>query len=183
MKLQEIISKSKETPFNELIKVTSYIPLLLKGQIVKNIIALSTVPDQDTGLMKKDFLFQELFTTIFITLELSDVEIENILDESGTIEIDVAIEAYEQLIESGIYNYICNCLINNDINALVDMEVKQKVDLYNSVAAVLQRTITSLVTKIPSEEGVKELMSQLSTQLGDLNILNPKKSTKKIKDN
>jgi hypothetical protein len=183
MKLQEIISKLKEgTPLSDLIKITPYIPLLAKRAIMNNAASLSTYIDEETNMMKKDILLSELFCTLFVTIETSDVEIENLQDENGEINVETAIEAYESLMESGAYSRISCKLVNNDVDALVDAEMNQRIDNHNSVASVLNRAIGVLIEKIPNEDSIKELITQLPAQLaslGDLSVLTGGKKGKK----
>lgn len=126
---------------------------------------------------------QELFTTLFVTLELSDLEIEGLFDSEGLVNIEVALESYDLLMALGIYHHICQQLSNNDIDLLITYEVQQRMELYNSVAAVLSRTLQSVISLLPSENKLMDAMKELPTMLsglGNLEILGtkPKKAKK-----
>jgi hypothetical protein len=176
MKLQEIISNNKSgTLLKELIQITTpYIPLLLKRQIRNTVVTLSTYVDEETNMMRSDKLLMEMYATLMVCLECTDIELDELVNEEGEINIECAIEAYDELIQSGVYSYIMTNIANNDIDALVEIEIQERLDTYNSVASVLNRAISSVMKKLPSEESMKELLTQLPTQLAglkDLNIL------------
>jgi hypothetical protein len=177
MELKQIIVELKEGKFfPDLIKVEEYIPFSTKRVLTDDVVGLCLYLDEETNLLVNDILFKDLLTVIMKTLQLTDVEIENVTDELGELNIDVVIEAYDNLIELGIYEYIKSQLKNDDIDAIIEYKIKQRLETYNSVGNVIKGIVNELVSKIPSQEEIGNLMTSLPSQLEDLKslkILNP----------
>jgi hypothetical protein len=188
MELKQIISQLEEgKSFPDLIKVDEYIPFSIKRVLTDDVVGLCIYKDEETDLLVNDILFKDLLTVIMKTLQLTDVEIENMTDENGELNIDVVIEAYDSLMELGIYEYIKSQLKNDDIDAIIEYKIKQRLETYNSVGNVIKSIVNELVSKIPSQEEIGNLMTSLPFQLEDLKnlkILNPSnKSNVKSKTN
>ena len=62
--------------------------------------------------------------------------------------------------------------MNDDIWELVRYEVSQELEINNSVANVLKTTIEDLVAKLPTQEEIGQLMTQIPSQLDGLKNLN-----------
>jgi hypothetical protein len=189
MKLQELISKIQEsgesTDLKSLINTKSYLPILTQRAIVKSICDMCLYVDEETDMLQCDYVMKELFYVLNTTLECSDIEIDGIIDENGEIDLETAVEAYDLIIEFGVYEHIRFNSRTPKFRTFLDQEIEQKISTYNSVSNVLRKSINSLMDKIPSEANIKELMEQLPTQLsslGDLQILgNGKKTRSKTK--
>lgn len=188
MKLNEIIDlKPTQQQLSGLIKVElPYIPLADKRNITDNIARLSVYVDETTILLMHDVLAQRLLSAIHRVLYLTDIEIENILDENNDINIEIAVNSYDKMIQNGILQHIEAQLVNDDIDEIVNYKIKQNIETYNSVSNVLRNIVTDLVSKIPSQEDIGNLMTSLPSQiegLKDLKILNglntPTQNTKK----
>lgn len=177
MNLNEILEQLKQVDnkpnLSELVNVElSYIPFSDKRNITDSIANLSTFVDETTNLLIHDKLAEDLLTLIHKVLYLTDITIENILDEENDINTEVAIEAYDNLLQSGIASYIDSQLVNDDISILVEHKIKQKLETQNSVTFVLTNLITDIASKIPSQEEIQGLMTSLPAQLSQLNNLN-----------
>jgi hypothetical protein len=187
MNIKEIVKnlKDNQAKIADMVKVEkTYIPLILKRSLVNNVCNMSLLLDDETKMLTNDLIMQELFTTLFLSLELSDLEIENLFDVDSNLDIQIALESYDMLMEYGIYNYICQQLSNNDIEALITFEIENRLETYNSVAAVLSRTLQSVVNMLPSEAKLIDIMKDLPSilsGLGKLEVLGegkPKKTKK-----
>ncbi len=177
MELKQIIAELKEGKFfTDLIKVDEYIQFTTKRVLTDDVIGLCLYKDEETDLLVNDILFKDLLTVIMKTLQLTDIEIDNITDENGELNIDVVIEAYDNLMELGIYEYIKSQFKNDDIDAIIEYKIKQRLEIHNSVGNVIKSIVNELVSRIPSQEDIGNLMTSLPSQLEDLKnlkILNP----------
>jgi len=187
MKLKSIISKINKNEDGALdkIKVTKYIPFSTKRAIVKNVTALSTYMDGDivsedaseiiirgTGMMKNDVILEELLIFAYKIAFLTDITVDGLLDEDMVVDIEIAEQAYDSMVEREIYDYINEQFVNDDIWELVRYEVSQELEINNSVANVLKTTIEELVAKLPTQEEIGQLMTQIPSQLDGLKNLN-----------
>ena len=200
MKIQEIISKINEskksnegTPLSSLIEIKPYLPLLVKREIVKSVCNMCLLFDEDTEMLKCDYILKDLFYVLNVVLECSDIEIDGLFDtdENGEqdINIEVAIEAYDLIMENDIFDFIAVKVGLFDLELMINEEIAQRMEINNSVSNILRKSINTLMEKIPSEDGMKNLMAQLPSQIASLNDLQilgngkPKKTTSKASKN
>jgi len=206
MKLKSIISKLKkgEEGTLEKIKIKSYIPFSTKRAIVKNVALQTTYRDesiyseegellvQGTEQLVWDSMLQDLLIFAYKVAYLTDITIDGLIDEDNIVDIQVAEKAYDEMCGyqldecSDLYQYINSQLTNDDIEFIIDNEVGQELDRNNSTANILKIIIEDLVSKLPSQEDIGNLMTQIPNQLEglkDLKILNNNsKKDDKIKE-
>jgi hypothetical protein len=149
----------------------TYIPLQLKRQIVKNIVDFSLYTDEETQLLKHDLMLQDLMTILHIVIECTDVQIDDLFTEEKKLNTEVAVEAYDKLIQFGIYKYIEDRLENNDITVLVDYEIQQQLSVVNSVSHIVLKSFEKLFSIIPSQEKIQDLINTLPQTVSQLNGL------------
>ena len=195
MKLKSILDKLKkgEGEVLEKIKITKYIPFSTKRAITKNVAMQVTFKDEDvyddegelftkgTEQLVHDVIYQDLLTFAYKIAFLTDIEIEGLIDEDNIINFIVAEEAHNQMGEVGIYDYINEQFINDDIDEIITYEVNQELQRNNSTANILKIIIEDLVSKIPTQEDIGNLMTQIPSQLEglkDLKFLNNKSNVK-----
>lgn len=182
MELKKIVESLQEgKKLEELVNITyKHIPLILQRQIVKNISSFTLILDEETGFTKRDLIMQELMTVLSIALECSDLEIEGLTDEDGDIDISVALESYDEIVKYGIYDYI-EPKIESQIHYLINEEIRQHIEIYNSTANVLSQTIKNISDKIPNQETIMTMMQQLPQQMSDVQNLTHLKGESKPK--
>lgn len=195
MKLKLILDKLNKGESEVLgeIKITKYIPFYLRRVIVKNVAMQVTVKDEDvyddegelyakgTEQLVHDVIYQELLTFAYKIAFLTDIEVEGLIDEDNIINSTIAEEAHNQMGESGIYDYINDQFVNDDIEELITYEVRQTLEINNSVANVLKTIVEDLVSKIPNMEDIGNIMTQIPSQLEglkDLKFLNNNSNNK-----
>jgi hypothetical protein len=88
MKLKEIIEKLEIGHIiRELIKVEiSHIPLITKRSIMNSVADLSLYINEVSQMMSRDLILQEMFTTLLVLLETTDIELEGLVDENGDVD-------------------------------------------------------------------------------------------------
>jgi hypothetical protein len=193
MKLNEIITSLKsETPlpFSDLFQINvKYMPILVKRQMVRDITNFSVYLDEETKLMRRDNILVKILTTLFLTLQFTDIEIDELFDENGDINIELAVSAYDDLMETAIYAEICKHIddVIYDIDCLVECELNEKINNYNSSGGVLQRIFEYIMEKVPDADSIKNMIQEIPLELEGLKNLemftlpNAKKTTKKSK--
>jgi hypothetical protein len=158
----------------------TYIPLQLKRQIVKNIVDFSLYTDEETQLLKHDLMLQDLMTILHLVIECTDVQIDDLFTEEQEdqeekeekkLNTEVAVDAYDKLIQFGIYKYIEDRLENNDITVLVNYEIQQQLSVVNSVSHIVLKSFEKLFSIIPSQEKIQDLINTLPQTVSQLNGL------------
>lgn len=173
MKFQEIISKlnSKED-ISGLITITPYIPFLVKRQIRNTVANLSTYIDEESSMLRSDSMLKDMYLALMICLETTNLEIDDLVDDEYQINVEVAIESYDNLIQSGLYELIRKEINMYELECDISDEIEERMSVHNSVASVLNRAIQTVLKKLPSEEGMKEVLAQLPNQIAGLKDLN-----------
>ena len=182
MKLKTLVNKiKKDEKLEDLIKVQEFIKFITKRNICDNVSSLCIFLDDETKLMKRDIMFQELLTKVFKIMHLTDIElptfvIESEDDNNGDLDLEVLTELYDTLNEYGIIEFVECKLANDDIDWTIDKIVSQDIETYNSSS----RIISDLISNLPSMEDIGNLMTTLPNQLKDiqnLEILKPSNKT------
>lgn len=184
MKLQDVISKIQEdpsTPLSSIIKINSIIPILIKREIVKSVCDHCLILDETSEMLKCDYIIKDIFYVLNVVLEATDIEIYDLFDSDGTLNISIAIDSYDSIMSSKIFDYLDSYLLF-DLKRMIDQEIEQQLLIHNSVSNVLRKTINTLIDKIPSEANMKEIIAQLPAQLAGLKDLNILGETRKSKN-
>ena len=186
MILTKIIDSLKQgKTIADLVKIKyEHIPLALQSQISKSVMHCSINTDEYTGFSERDFIYTELMTVINVVLECTDIEVEDILDKNEELDLGVAIEAYDEIMKHDIFKYIKDYVKINPLLNLIDDEMTQVIERDNSVARVLKTTIKDLAEKIPSQDKITLMLSNIPSmlsELGGLEFMNPLKSKAKKK--
>ena len=183
MKLKEIIEKLEIGHIiRELIKVeVSHIPLITKRSIMNSVADLSLYINEESQMMSRDLILQEMFTTLLVLLETTDIELEGLVDENGDVDVEAALNIYDDIMKHGIYHFVCENVTNNDLEYLIESEIDQRITTHNSIASVLARTLQSLTSLLPSETKLMDAMKELPGMLGNLQILGGEKKPRKAK--
>ncbi len=177
MKLNEIITSLRsETPlpFSDLFQINvKNMPILVKRQMVRDVTNLSVYLDEETKLMRRDNFLVKILTTLFLTMQFTDIEIDELIDETGDINIELAVSAYDDLMETEIYAEILKQIddIVYDIDFLVDCEINEKINNYNSSGGVLQRIFEYIMEKVPDADSIKNMIQEIPLELEGLKNL------------
>ena len=105
MQIKEVISKYKENINSKVenplsfINIKSYIPLLAKREIMNVVCNMCLVISDETGLLSCDRIMRDLFLKLNVVLEYADVQMDELFDENGEINLEVALEAYDLIEE------------------------------------------------------------------------------------
>lgn len=135
--------------------VKLYLPISLKNALIKTVVANGT--KYEDGFMQIDFVGKALALDSALIGAYSDIEVtsKNIeeLYENGTVD-----EILQQIPKS---EYM---FLKDNADAIL----KQKVELANSLAGVLNTQLTSLISKIPNAEQIEKILPKLVKQLSKI---------------
>ena len=203
MKLKSILDKLKkgEGEVLEKIKIAKYIPFSTKRAITKNVTMQVTFKDEDvyddegnlyskgTEQLVHDKIYEELLTFAYKIAFLTDIKIDGLIDEDNIVDVTVAEKAYDEIhsqslgIYDNLYVYINEQFVNDNIEELITYEVNQELKRNNSTANILKIIIEDLVSKIPSQEDIGNLMTQIPSQLEGLKDLKFLNNNSNVKSN
>lgn len=157
---------------NEDLIIKEYISLLNKKTMIDNILLVSFV--EENGLYKIDPIMNELFKvlTIFVNytegVEIPDLYIKN--ENSEILNLEVAFELYDYLIENGIYDKLATD--NNDILSfceLLETAINDKLKNLDSIESIIANGIDKLLKLLDKNTSPKE-MKKIITQLGKMDL-------------
>ena len=160
--LKEILSKIDKTNINlnELIKVKSFISSIEKKLLLDNIIN-GCIETDENQIMKIDYFNKILVKDISIIANYTDLEFSD----------DDSIAEYDYLIQNGIFDYIIKNINEKEIEFINDLlydELKQKIDLNNSLTNVIAKTLNNLISKIPDEKSLNKMMTNMTKNLNKI---------------
>lgn len=155
---------------SELIKF-KYVPLMSQQIMIENIKSICL--KEDNNLKKIDYMFKDLFTLLYVSVNYTDLEFDNLYDDEYNINFNIALDIYDYFKELKIDKYIYNQSDCQDFIRLLDKEIEQEINIKNSVSFVLAEVLNNIVNKLPSENTINSIMKDIPA------LLNPKKQTKK----
>ena len=158
--LKEILSQNNKIIINELIKVKLYVSSIEKKLLVDNIIN-GCIELDENYIMKIDYFNKNLVKDISIIANYTDLEFSE----------DDSIAEYDYLIQNDIFDYIIENINEKEIEFINDLlydELKQKIDLNNSLTNVIVKTLNNLISKIPDEKSLNKMMSNMTKNLNKI---------------
>lgn len=142
------------------------VSLLIKNSIAKDIVNICLETDIN-GLVKVDFMLKELFVFLYSIANYIDLDISDVYKEDGSIDIEKAIEIYDFFVEKQLIDLIYE--YSKDLIVIVEEMIIQEKEINNSVSGVISGFLTKVLDKIPSEEGIKSIMSELPNIINNAN--------------
>lgn len=149
-----------------------YLTLAAKKQIVDQIL-LNSVTISEDGLKYVDFINKTIAYYFSLISFYTDIN----LDEHDL----------DNLIRDGVVDQIQNEIPSSELSTLtqfIDATIEQEVSTYNNLSAVLNRTLTTLVDKMPSSKQITSWLNKLPKTLEKISpenmelikqVINPQK--------
>lgn len=130
----------------------NYLPISTKKAIIDEVVKNSLITD-DNGQLKIDFIGKEVSLNMAILSFYTDLSLE---------EVD-----YDTLSENGDLNKIKEDLADEYlfIESMVNNILKQEIEIHNSLAGVINRNLSNLINRIPSEKEMSKLLKNLPKAL------------------
>ncbi len=139
------------------ITVKNYLPLSLKQVIIKNIV--SSVIDEETGNV--EFSLVDFFTEVSLLINYTDYKLS---DEDTVVQ-------YDEIKENGTLLAILEQIPSDEayfIKINVEKEIQQYLDDKRSIGIQFKNAVDKLLSKLPSEDGVKYIMTKLPDMIKDI---------------
>lgn len=153
-----LISELKEKlesgkPLEELLEVKSYLSVSLKKVIADNIVERSVEIDQN-AIMQVNYFNKKMLRDMLLIVEYSNLE----FSDEGSIE------EYDYLCENKILDKIIGLIPESEIDFIDDLvhyELKQKVELNNSLTNIVAKSLNDLINKIPDQKSITKTLNSL----------------------
>lgn len=155
-----------------------YVSLASQKNMVDNVMAICVNKDEN-GFTKIDYTFKNLFESLYILANYTDIEFEGLYDVENNIDSVLAIEFYDFCKQNKVYDYVlknCDC---SDFVLLLENEIHQEIEINNSVAFVLSQVLNKIALKLPAQGELGSLVNELPTILANFN--KPKSTPRKKK--
>ena len=154
IQVSEIIEKLQngETLDHCGIEVVPYLPIATKKQIIDQIV-LNSIIEVD-GMKVLDPINK------YIALNVSMITFYSNIDGD-----------FDDMCEYGIIEYVKD-KIKNEYYFICDMlgdTIQTEIETHNSLVGMLNRNITTLVAKIPTEDAIKSLVTELPNIIKNVN--------------
>jgi hypothetical protein len=145
----------------KIIETKTYIPFVQKKALIKSIVNACIV--EEDGITKIDYAMKQFVTEYSILLYYTNLDLAD-------IENQVAV--YDELKESMILDNIIESINKNEylsiINA-IDAELKQKVQIENSVGRLITKGIDKIVSTIPDSKEIGKLLNKAKRTVNNFN--------------
>jgi len=162
---------------SDLIIKFEYVTLASQKSMVDSIKGICI--KQEYGFSKIDYAIKNLFELLHVISNFTDIELENLYNDNDNIDSTIAIDIYDFCKKHKVYDFILKNINSNDFFTLLNNEIEQEIEISNSVASVLNQTINGITAKIPSAEGIGEIMKEMPNIFASLN--KPKVTTPRKK--
>jgi len=156
----------------------SYVSLVSKKNMVDNIVKICLNRDEN-NFLKIDYIIKNLFESLYILVNYTNIEFEGLYDAENNIDSVLAIEFYDFCKQNKIIDYVLKNSECNEFITLLENEISQEIELNNSVASILSKTLNSISLKLPAQGELGSIMKELPNILSSLK--QPKATPRKKK--
>ena len=165
MKVKEIkiLVNEENKALKDIINVASYLSIVEKKVLIDDIVE-DCIKYDDNGLAKVDFV-NKIIAFDFGLLRYTDIELEE----------DNITEQYDELQQLGVFNYVQQEIGKElyVLEYLLEDEIKQKLELENSIQSVLNKNLGRFVDTVDnhmSPKNIKSIIKAASKAFKDLDM-------------
>ena len=155
-----------------------YVNLIEQRRILNEVKSACLIADNN-GFLKVDFILKDLFTLLYIVMNYSNIEIKELLFNDENINTRYALEIYDLFKKYNLDEFIYTESSCKHLLEILDKETKQELDINNSIALVIKNTLSDMIGKLPSENNIKALMSEIPTIMSSITSTPKKRNTTK----
>ena len=140
----------------ELTLSKKYLPIGAKREICE-IIKLNALTEEN-GMKFIDYINLQVFT---------DISLLQFYFEQNLDDLDM-----DQFYADGVIDYMRSLIPSSEIEFIrnnVKNMLHQDIEVYNSLAGVLNRNLENLISKIPTEDAIKSLVTELPNIIKNTN--------------
>ena len=178
MKFNELKEQIKSgVNLSELINF-EYVPIMSQKLMIDNIKSICLKEDNNS-LLNIDYVFKNLFTLLYVSVNFTNIEFDELYDEEYNINTELAFEIYDLFKKNKLDKFIFNQDDCKDFVEILENEIEQEINIRNSVSSVLSQVLNSVASKLPSENSVNSLIGDLPALLNSFNQQTKKKTPSK----
>jgi len=144
------------------VEVKKYLSIAAKSVLAETVMD-SCIGNDDSGLSKVDYTLRKLNRDMALVLNYTNLEFDK----------DDFIEEYDWLAESGVLEYIVEQIPEDElwiVQNLLDDEIEQKIDLENSIEALVAKGINALIEKMPTNTQLRNLVKLFGKEFKDFDV-------------
>lgn len=145
------------------INVKNYIPFIEKKLLVNDVVN-SCLEINEDGFLICDNFMKKLLLDLKIIIAYTDIEFgENIIEE------------YDFLAENKIINIVKKSISKDELDfiyKMTDKEIKQRMNIENSLANVMIKVTNNIIKKLPDEKEIEGLLDKTSETLNNVDLKN-----------
>lgn len=134
-------------------EIKKYLPIAEKKLLIDTIVTHS-LTENENGLKMINYIQKDVAQVIMIIRMYTDMEVN--------------LDNYDELVESGKFNEIVSSIVTSDIDFViktVDKILEQEVKINNSIEGIISSNLTKLISKIPNEKQINKFIPKLMKSL------------------
>ncbi|MFA5248819.1 MAG: hypothetical protein WC415_06450 [Patescibacteria group bacterium] len=142
------------------IQINSYIPFIIKKNMIDNILDICISIDVD-GFKRVDPATKIMATEFSICNQATNIDLSE----------EVSLTAYDELKKSGAIKYIMNNIDVDEISFIkncIDEKIKEIYIVDNSFQGVVSKTLNKLIEKIPDSKEINKLIPKIGKELSKI---------------
>jgi len=149
------------------VTVKSYLPIILKRAIIHGI---NNEDAEIDGLISTCIeLKDSMYYVNYARLTVSKFFLTISLYTDIVFDTDSMFDAYDFFMENNLYDIIASKISDLAItDKLIDMEIKQYLDVRNSLSFVVARSIDKALEKMPSEESLEKFFKKIPSLINKI---------------
>lgn len=152
-RMEHLITLDEAIADRSKIKIAKHIPFEIKNVMIEQIIN-SCMSEDVNGLLKVNYAIKALSLEYTLAVNYTNIN----FTESEIFD------SYNKLVKNGLIEYIFNEMEISEysfIEAVLDNEIEQAIRSENSIEGIISKGINTLISKIPDEEGIANIISSM----------------------
>lgn len=144
-----------------------YVSLPTQQSLIKNV--KSACLQEDTnGFLKIDYSIRGLSQLLIIVVNFTDIDFKGLYDKEGNINTKLSLEIFDYFKKNKFDKYIYADDSCQDFICILESELKQEIEINNSIGMVVKKTLNSLIEKVPDGTSISKLTSELKNEFSKL---------------
>ena len=155
-----LIKISEISPDCSNIIIDSYIPFIIKKNMIDNILDICVSVDED-GFKRIDYATKIMATEFSICNQATNIDLSE----------EDSLTAYDNLKKSGAIKYIMDNIDIKEISFIescVNEKIKEMYIVDNSIQAVISKVLNKLIEKIPDSKEINKMIPRIGRELAKI---------------
>jgi hypothetical protein len=144
-----------------------YMPVINKHDVAESIAKICTEEDEETGLMVENILFSKVVPLYALMKAYTNIDIG---------DFDNIFEFYDLIMENEntpfgkiVSNFYSIVPDTQEVLDITDLLIERRISVSNSISAVVSKIAKNFASQLPTEEGMKDLISQTKQTFDGMN--------------